>query len=167
MVPTLFLPYVRLAWVACSTDWKAHLEPGRSGKSVVVLEDAGSSRRIPVAWPVWTFQRGDVDRDGCDELVLGVVKRNRFDSTARRRVQVWRVDRGRLRPGWLGTRLGGVLDTFAIDDSGRLVVREQSGSRWQVSRWRWNTFGFERDSVLAGGLRRPRFPQIPRRRTPL
>jgi len=149
--------------IACSPDWSVEVSEGRTGKSIVELSSRGEVRRIPLSWPVWTVQRGDVDGDGCPDLLLGVLKRNRFDSTERRRLQFWKIDRGRMRPGWLGTRLSGDLDTFAHDGPGRILARERIGPTWQLARWRWKGFGFRMDSILARDKKRPPFPATPSR----
>ncbi|MEK7392972.1 MAG: hypothetical protein AAB214_10445 [Fibrobacterota bacterium] len=148
---------------ACSPDWTVGISEGRTGRSVIELSTGGETRRTPMPWPVWSIQRGDADGDGCPDLLLGVFKRNRFDSTARRRLQFWKVDRGRLRPGWLGTRLSGDLDTFALETPGRILARERIGPAWQIARWKWTGFGFRMDSLLVRDPNRPRFPRSPHR----
>ena len=164
MIPALSL--FLAASLGCDSPWSARYLSGRAVQGFVELTQSGQMRRIAVPWPVWTVQRGDVDRDGCDELILGVTKKNRFDSLAHRRLQVWRIDRGHLRPGWLGTRLGGTLDTFALDGAGRVVARERTARGWLLARWRWNTFGFQRDSILDTSFAKPRFPDLPRKALP-
>lgn len=145
-------PYLLTFLSGCSPDWSVSIQPSpdRAKTAVEISTRSGSSRRV-FPWPVWAVQRGDVDGDGCDELVLGALKQNRFDSTSRRRLQVWRVTGGRLHPRWLGTRLAGNLDTFSIDPDGRILARERVGKLWLLARWRWAKFGFQADSVLLKG----------------
>lgn len=160
MLTALILPLATSFVVACSSDWSVSSQPGRGKKTIIRLTEGGSARSIVLPWPVWTVQRSDLDRDGCDELILGVQKRNRFDSTERKRIQVWRIDRGHLRPGWLGTRLSGVLDSFLVLPSGDLWARERIRNRWVVSRWSWHTFGFQRDTLLAPMETKPDLPRF-------
>ncbi len=150
-------------WFGCSNSWSAKAVPGKVVPTIIEISDSGKLIRIPFSWPVWILAQADIDRDGCLELVLGVVKQNHFDPTARRRLQVWRLDRGHLRPVWLGTRLAGILDTFAVDSNGRIVAREQVGPLWQIARWRWKTFGFQSDSLFVRDKRRPPFPKLSQR----
>ncbi|HNY31544.1 MAG TPA: hypothetical protein PKO15_11710 [Fibrobacteria bacterium] len=153
-------PYVAALAASCAPPWKAKAEPSPDGNrtAVEIAFATGSHRRV-FPWPVWSVQQADVDRDGCPELLLGAFKRNRFDSAARRRLQVWSVHPDGLRPRWLGTRLGGILDTFAADPQGRILARERTPQGWSLSRWRWRTFGFQSDSVIVGHAPdRPRLP---------
>lgn len=153
---------------SCAPTWQAKTQPSPDGtRTAVEISFPDSRLRKVFPWPVWTVQRGDVDGDGCDELLLGALKRNRFDSAARRRLQVWAVTENGLHPRWLGTRLGGHLDSFDLDTSGRIVARERVGSRWSVARWRWRGFGFQSDSLLvAGAPSRPSLPSPSRKDLP-
>lgn len=161
-------PYLLTFLSGCSSDWTASIQPSpdRSKTAVEITFATGRQRRV-FPWPVWTVQRGDVDGDGCDELLLGALKRNRFDSASRRRLQVWRVLEGGLHPRWLGTRLAGTLDTFVGDSQGRILARERLGDRWILARWRWARFGFRTDSVLIeDASSRPPLPSISRKDAP-
>ncbi|MBK9577420.1 MAG: hypothetical protein IPO40_10110 [Fibrobacteres bacterium] len=166
--PMPWTPYLLTFLSGCSPDWSVRVQPSpdRTKTAVEIVTRIAKERRV-FPWPVWTVQHGDVDGDGCEELILGAVKRNRFDSASRRRLQVWRVTDGRLHPRWLGTRLAGSLDTFILDAQGRIVARERVGDRWTLARWRWRKFGFQTDSVLTEGAQsRPPLPSNSRKDAP-
>ncbi len=109
--------------------------------------------RLP--YPVYRFQTGDIDGDGREEALVGVVKGTRFYPEPGRRLFIFRqVDnslqkngRKKVRPLWLGSKLGGLLKDFRYTEGG--IVRSlevSSDSLYSVAEWRWKDFGlrFER-----------------------
>lgn len=111
--------------------------------SVVVLTSGGGQRdEWPLPYPVYRFQTADVDGDGTPNALVGVVKSTRFHPEVARRLFVFKPVRGRVRPLWLGSKLGGVLHDFHFAD-GLLTALEQSpAGGWALTQYRWEQFGF-------------------------
>ena len=101
----------------------------------------------PLPYPVYRFQTGDVDGDGSEDALVGVVKSTRFHPEKGRRLFIFKQVDGHARPMWLGSRLGGVLVDFRFA-RGRIRALETTpdSSSYAVSEYRWRDFGpyFER-----------------------
>ncbi len=100
----------------------------------------------PLPYPVYRFQTGDVDGDGREDALVGVVKSTRFHPEKGRRLFIFKTVGNKVRPLWLGSKLGASLIDFRYVD-GRVRALETSGdSVYAVSDYRWDDFGlrFER-----------------------
>lgn len=109
--------------------------------------------RLP--YPVYQFQTGDVDHDGHPDALVGVVKRTRYYPEKGRRLFIFKQVNGKVRPLWLGSKLGGKLVDFKFVD-GRVRSLEISGQQpassnthhqpqllYTVSEWQWKDFGLQ------------------------
>lgn len=98
----------------------------------------------------WRVSWGDVDNDGHEELLVGVIGRARFDPTERKRPFVYSWDGRRLVPKWLGSRLSrpftdvrlGNVDNAGASDLVALESTRDGGL--EVAIYAWKGFGFER-----------------------
>jgi hypothetical protein len=113
--------------------------------------DEAGTLRIHIQHPVFRIEAIDLTGDGRAELCVGVVKRTRYDSAERKRLFVYRITARSIRPLWLGSHLGGMMEDFRLihTDSGPrilAVVREAQPSRYYIAVWKWSRFGpvFER-----------------------
>jgi len=98
-------------------------------------------------YPVYRFDTGDIDGDGKEDAMVGVIKSTRFYPEKARRIFIFKlVDGKKVRPLWLGSKLGGVLQDFRYVN-GYVRALEMTGDNlYSVSDWKWNDFGlhFER-----------------------
>ena len=97
--------------------------------------------RLP--YPVYRFATGDVDGDGSVDALVGVIKTTRFDPVARRRLFIFKLTEGKVRPLWLGSRLGGLLCDFRWLDGRVRSLEASADSLYSVSLWHWKDFGLE------------------------
>ena len=93
-------------------------------------------------YPVYQFQTGDVDGDGNIDALVGVVKPTRFYPTPARRIFVFKNYRGRIRPLWMGSKLGGILEDFRWVDGCLRSLERTTDDRYFVCEYTWNGFGF-------------------------
>nr|WP_321450966.1 hypothetical protein [uncultured Carboxylicivirga sp.] len=98
-------------------------------------------------YPVYQFQIGDINNDEVDDMMVGVIKTTRFDSTMSKRLFIFQNYEGYVRPLWLGSRLGHPLVDFKYTrtDEGpriRSIEQEQSGN-YLVAEYRWRSFGLD------------------------
>lgn len=68
--------------------------------------------RLP--YPVYRFCTGDVNGDGSPDALVGVVKRTRFHHEMGRRIFIFKQVDGKVRPLWMGSKLGGILQDFRV-----------------------------------------------------
>ena len=68
--------------------------------------------RLP--YPVYRFCTGDVNGDGSTDALVGVIKRTRFHRDMGRRIFIFKQVEGKVRPLWMGSKLGGILQDFRV-----------------------------------------------------
>lgn len=103
-------------------------------------------------YPVYQFQTGDVDGDGHRDALVGVIKSTRFYPEKGRRLFIFKQVGGKVRPMWLGSKLGGILQDFRFTTDGCVRSLETTtDDRYVVAEYRWSGFGmqFERFLVKA------------------
>ena len=127
-------------WLAATAATAQTLELRREHDSLYWLNDW----RLP--YPVYQFQTGDVDGDGREDAMVGVVKGTRFYPEPARRLFIFKAVNGKARPLWLGSKLGGTLQDFRFRDGRIRALETTDDSLWVVSDYRWSGFGmaFER-----------------------
>ena len=82
--------------------------------SWLILQTDSTSDRWQLPYPVYQFQVGDVDGNGVDDAVVGVIKKTRFHRELARRLFIFKNYRGHIRPLWMGSKLGGELVDFRV-----------------------------------------------------
>ena len=116
-----------------------------------------------LAHPVYQFQTGDVDGDGSEDAMVGVIKKTRYYPMGRRLFIFKQID-GRMgaklvRPMWLGSKLGGILEDFRFvepaegDSMGRIRALESTtDSLYVVSDYKWSGFGMKFERFIIKGV---------------
>ena len=140
-------------------------------KSAQIGGDKVNGWRLP--YPVYQFQTGDVDGDGSEDAMVGVIKGTRFYPQKARRLFIFKQVDGhtskgeackKVRPMWLGSKLGGILEDFrfvaptdAADSSGSAdsakgdtrgtirALESTTDSLYVVSDYKWSGFGMKFD----------------------
>jgi len=114
--------------------------------------------RLP--YPVYRFETGDVDGDGREDAMVGVIKSTRFYPEQGRRLFIFKqVDNSRqpggpkkVRPLWLGSRLGGRLEDFRYIEGGHIRSLETTEcGQYVVADYRWGGFGMTFDHFIVKG----------------
>ena len=129
--------------------------------------------RLP--YPVYRFCTGDVNGDGSPNALVGVVKRTRFHHEMGRRIFIFKQVDGKVRPLWMGSKLGGILQDFRVveDESPKTnephktykphkthkpynphtpciirALETTADGRYVVSEYHWEGFGLAFDRFL-------------------
>ena len=115
-----------------------------------------------LAHPVYQFQTGDVDGDGSEDAMVGVIKKTRYYPMGRRLFIFKQIDgstRKLVRPMWLGSKLGGILEDFRFvapakgDSIGRIRALESTtDSLYVVSDYKWSGFGMTFERFIIKGV---------------
>lgn len=106
-------------------------------------------------YPVYNFEIADADNDGQDDIWVGVIKETRFDKNLRKRLFLFKIIEGKIRPLWLGSRMSKPLIDFSpaywIDSLNnnstkkciiKTIEQEKSG-KFLVANYQWRKFGIE------------------------
>lgn len=109
--------------------------------------------RLP--YPVYRFQTGDVNGDGQTDAMVGVVKPTRFFPEKAKRLFIFKQVGGKVRPLWLGSRLGGVLQDFRFVGHGHIRSLETTScGQYVVADYKWGRFGMVFDHYIVKGTDR-------------
>ena len=108
--------------------------------------------RLP--YTIYQFQKGDVDGDGQEEAMVGVVKKTRFHRENGRRLFIFKAVKGKMkaRPLWLGSKLGGTLQDFRYHNGRIRALETTEDSLWVVSDYRWSGFGMAFEGFVVKGV---------------
>ena len=117
--------------------------------------------------PVYQFQTGDVNGDGSEDAMVGVIKKTRYYPMGKRLFIFKQIDgtnpKGeackKVRPMWLGSKLGGILEDFRFiapadgDSLGRIRALESTtDSLYVVSDYKWSGFGMKFERFIIKGV---------------
>ena len=105
--------------------------------------------RLP--YPIYQFQTGDVDGDGHTDAMVGVVKSTRFYPEKGKRLFIFKQVNGKVRPLWLGSKLGGILQDFRFTDGFIRSMEMTRDSSYVVAAYKWSGFGMDFDHFIVKG----------------
>ena len=92
-------------------------------------------------YPVYRFCTGDVDGDGSMDALVGVIKKTRFHQEEGRRIFIFKQVDGKVRPLWLGSRLGAELVDFRFVDGCIRALETDGKGKYAVIDYEWKDFG--------------------------
>ncbi len=108
--------------------------------------------RLP--YPVYRFCTGDVNGDGSEDALVGVVKSTRYYPEKARRLFIFRQVHGKVRPLWMGSKLGGILQDFKYVNGIVRSLETTTDERYVVAEYRWNDFGLSFERFVVKGVDR-------------
>ena len=121
--------------------------------SWLVLTTDSTTDRWQLPYPVYQFQTGDVDGDGSTDALVGVVKATRFYKEKGKRLFIFKNKNGMVRPLWMGSRLGGILDDFRFVDGTVRSLEHTTDNKYAVAEYRWQGFGMGFERFLTIGTK--------------
>lgn len=108
--------------------------------SYVQLQTDSSLHEWPLPYPIYQMQTADIDNNGTEEVLIGVVKGTRFYPQKARRLFIFKNVNGKIRPMWLGSRLAGSLQDFRCVNH-HIRSLEKRGDKWLVAEFKMGQFG--------------------------
>ena len=105
--------------------------------------------RLP--YPVYQFQTGDVNGDGHIDAMVGVEKATRFYQEKSRRLFIFKQVNGKVRPLWLGSKLGGILVDFRFVNGRIRSLESTSEGLYVVAEYKWRGFGMAFEHFIITG----------------
>jgi len=121
------------------------LEKENDSLFFVVLKTDSLINKWELPYPVYQFQVGDINEDGLDDAIVGVIKRTRFDSTFSKRLFIFKNYNGMVRPLWMGSKLSKPLEDFCFKqtNSGPRIwtIEKEKESKYLVAEYKWRKFG--------------------------
>ncbi|MCR4852042.1 MAG: hypothetical protein K5893_00445 [Prevotella sp.] len=109
--------------------------------SVLSISTDSTHSEWPLSYPVYRFCTGDVDGDGSEDALVGVVKSTRFFPEKGRRIFIFKNFHGLVRPLWMGSRLGGKLEDFKFANGKVTALERTDDDRYVVADYEWKGFG--------------------------
>lgn len=112
----------------------------------VVLKDSSLCyQRLP--YRVFKFEQADINGDGCDDFVVGVIKKTILDSALRKRINIWRIENKNIVPLWLGSKMSHTLVDFEVkrigSESRIFTVELDCHDLFLVAEYKWHSFGLK------------------------
>lgn len=96
-------------------------------------------------YPVYRFETGDMNGDGSIDALVGVEKTTRFDTVMGKRIFMFQNRDGKVRPLWLGSRLGQpIVDFTVVCEDGNTYLRsleQERDGKYLVADYCWDSFG--------------------------
>lgn len=116
------------------------LETKNDTLHVLVLTTDSTVSRWQLPYPVYQFTTGDVDGDGSTDALVGVEKATRFYPMGRR-LFIFKNYKGHVRPLWMGSKLGGILQDFRFIDGRVRSLECSTNGLYAVAEYEWAGFG--------------------------
>ena len=122
------------------------LEQKNDTLSILTLRTDTTCDHWELPYPVYQFATGDVDGDGSIDAMVGVIKTTRYFKEKGRRLFIFKNYEGLVRPLWMGSKLGGILEDFRFIDGKIRSLECTTDGKYVVAEYRWDHFGmgFER-----------------------
>jgi hypothetical protein len=127
---------------------KYSLEQHNDTLYTLTLTTDSTSDQWQIPYPVYRFCSGDVDGDGSEDALVGVVKTTRYFPEKGNRIFIFKNYHGLIRPLWLGSKLGGILDDFRFVDGRVRSLERTTDGQYVVAVYRWAHFGLGFDRFI-------------------
>ena len=135
-----------ILWLICQAGYAQAFELRKQHDSLYYLND------WCLPYPVYQFQTGDVDGDGKEDAMVGVIKSTRFYPEKGRRLFIFKQVNKKARPLWMGSKLGGILEDFRFIDGKIRALESTTDSLYVVSDYKWSSFGMTFDQYIIKGV---------------
>lgn len=134
-------------WLFSANDFVVAIKKLNSGRKILTLwQDGENSNSISLYGKLSEIRVADIDNNGSEDIILGLSKKVKFDSTYKIRINIFSYQNGNLQPLWLGTKFIHSLASFDVlkgQDKNYLSTFEfDSANHFYKRVYEWDNFGF-------------------------
>ena len=122
---------------------------------LLTLTTDSMSHQWTLPYPVYRMETGDVDGNGTIEALVGVIKTTRFYPEKAKRLFIFKNYQGLVRPMWLGSKLGGILQDFHYRDGRVRSLETNVKGQYTVAEYCWDDFGMAFERYLVRDVSKP------------
>ncbi|MDP4206790.1 MAG: hypothetical protein Q8859_12435 [Bacteroidota bacterium] len=133
-----------------SIHYSIYIISKKQDKNILYIESQTHNRSIlkagwPLDYPIYRTEIGDIDGDGSQDILIGVIKTTRFDPHLAKRIFIFKNYEGYPRPLWLGSRVSQPLIDFRVKKSNNksaiLTIEKEKNGTVLVAEYTWKGFG--------------------------
>jgi len=111
----------------------------------------------PLRYPVFKFIKGgDINQDGNEDFMVGVIKATRRDSVVRKRLFLFQIKNKIIIPLWLGSSVSHPLEDFiSYQSDSKVIIRtieKEGNDRYLVADYTWRDFGLNFEKYIQRDL---------------
>ena len=121
------------------------LPANRASALEISDRDGNVCDRIMFSNQLFRLRKGDLNRDGNDEILVGIIKKNKFDPTNQKRMLIFYVDSLHLRPLFLSTNLYNEIIDFGVSRFNKkqiTTIEKTNSDEYKIGIYAWLDFGF-------------------------
>lgn len=116
--------------------------------SLLILSSAEQTDTLELPYQVYRFCTADLNGDGKEEALVGVVKSTRFFAEPDRRLFILKNYEGYIRTLWRGARIGRRLVDFRAKDKTIRCLMQMNGERYAVADFSLGRFGLRFEKFI-------------------
>lgn len=98
-------------------------------------------------YKVFKIRQSDIDNNGTEEFILGVVKKTTFDTTVCNRINIWKIEKNTIIPMWLGSKMSHPLIDFELKKDGTVnviyTIECENDGLYLLVEYKWRSFGLK------------------------
>ena len=110
---------------------------------VLILDTDSTHSELILRYPVYRFCTGDLDGDGIEEVMVGVIKPTRFIHETDKRLFIYKNHKGRIKRMWMGSKVGGQIIDFCCVDGFLICMSKMEDNKCIIAKWKPARFGIE------------------------
>lgn len=128
------------------------IESESDSSHYILIDKEKNKKAWKIPYPIYHWEIADVDEDGCDEILVGVIKTTRFDPNPGKRLFIFKLFEGHIRPKWMGSRLSQPLVQFkcirAAEQTHILSMEKEPSDKFTLAIYQYGAFGLEFQTYL-------------------